>query len=607
MILYRALTFAQTHQMPVANRLAKPISPIRQNAECMDIQRIVIYAGLAIVSYLMILAWNDDYNQPQQAQSTQQQETVSRSGDTDDLTLPGSSSQTSENGSQSALEEFATPEDGAQIQSSGNTDIQASNKLITVRTDVYKLTIDRIGGNLIETSLLQYDRSMDSKESLRVLTNTSQRTYIMESGLIGKNGVDSRGNKQGAVYQTAANEYVLEEGEDSLTVNLELTTESGVRVTKQYTFGRDSYEINVRYLINNQSGEPWQANMTGKIVRDQAPDPTAQSGLGIRAFLGMVISSSEDPYEKYDFDDLREDPVNRSVTNGWMAFLQHYFLAAWVPEQGQAAQFQSTQRGNLYVMGFVYPATKVAPGETAEVSARAYVGPKIIERLENIAPNLDRTVDFGFLFFIALPLFIILDWFYGLVGNWGVAIILLTVLVKAVFFKLSATSYRSMARMRAVAPQLTRLKELYGDDRQRMSQEMMALYKKEKINPLGGCLPILVQMPVFISLYWVLFESVQLRHAPFMLWINDLSVMDPFFILPLLMGASMMIQMSLNPTPPDPMQAKIMKMMPIVFTVFFLWFPAGLVLYWLTNNILSITQQWYITRKIEADTAAKKS
>ena len=606
MIPYRALTLAQTRRLTTASRLAKPIFTTRRNARSMDIQRIVIYAGLAVVSYLMILAWNEDYNKPQETQIAEQQATVSGSGDADNLALPESQQTMTGDSTQSSDGEFSTPEDGAQIRSSANTDVQASDQLITVRTDVYQLTIDRVGGNLIETSLLQYDRSLDSEESLRVLTNTSQRTYIMESGLIGRNGVDSRNNEQGAVYSSSASEYVLDESEDSLTVDLSLTTASGVNITKQYEFARNSYEIDVRYLIDNQSSEPWQANMTGKIVRDEAPDPTAQNSLGIRAFLGMVVSSSEDPYKKYDFDDLREQSVNRSVTNGWLAFLQHYFLSAWIPEKSQAAQFQSTQRGNLHVMGFVYPATQVAPGETGEVSARAYVGPKIIERLENVAPNLDRTVDFGWLFFIALPLFIVMDWFFGLVGNWGVAVILLTVLVKAVFFKLSATSYRSMARMRAVAPQLTRLKELYGDDRQRMSQEMMALYKKEKINPLGGCLPILVQMPVFISLYWVLFESVQLRHAPFMLWINDLSVMDPYFILPLLMGASMMLQMSLNPTPPDPMQAKIMKMMPIVFTIFFLWFPAGLVLYWLTNNVLSISQQWYITRKIEREMAAKK-
>jgi YidC/Oxa1 family membrane protein insertase len=573
----------------------------------MDIQRIVIYVGLAIVSYMMILAWNEDYNQPQSTQVAQEQSTVSPSGSGADFDVPATSSGMSGDNTQTSDGEFSTPETDQQTLPSTDTgSAEASDQLITVRTDVYEIIIDRVGGNLIQSSLLQYDRSLDSDESLRLLKNTKQRTYIMESGLIGKNGIDNRRQGQSALYSASANEYVLEEGEDTLTVNLELTTESGVRITKQYEFARDSYEIDVRYLIDNQSSEPWQANMTGKIVRDQAPDPTAQTSLGIRAYLGMVVSSSEDPYEKYDFDDLRENPVNRSVTNGWLAFLQHYFLSAWIPEQGQPAQFQTTQRGNLFVMGFVYPATQVAPGQTGEVAARAYVGPKIIERLENVAPNLDRTVDFGFLFFIALPLFIILDWFYGLVGNWGVAIILLTVLVKAVFFKLSATSYRSMARMRAVAPQLTRLKELYGDDRQRMSQEMMALYKKEKINPLGGCLPILVQMPVFISLYWVLFESVQLRHAPFMLWINDLSVMDPYFILPLLMGASMMLQMHLNPTPPDPMQAKIMKMMPIVFTVFFLWFPAGLVLYWLTNNILSIAQQWYITRKIEGEMAARK-
>lgn len=570
----------------------------------MDIQRIVLFAGLAIVSYMMVLAWNEDYNQPQTEQVAEQTSSTVQSGNSDDLTLPEEST----SGSVSSNEEFTTPEGENQtISSTGNGSAEVSDQLITVRTDVYELKIDRVGGNLIESALLKYDRSLDSEESLRILTNTNRRTYIMESGLIGRDGIDSKRNGSAPVYEAAGSEFELQEGEDSLTVDLTYTTDNNVEITKQYRFARDSYEIDVRYLIDNQSDNVWQANMTGKIVRDQAPDPTAQNSLGIRAFLGMVVSTPEDPYEKYDFDDLKEEPVNQSVTNGWLAFLQHYFLAAWVPERDQPAQFQSTQRGQLHVMGFVYPATQVAPGETAEVSARAYVGPKIIERLEEVAPNLDRTVDFGFLFFIALPLFIILDWFYGLVGNWGVAIILLTVLVKAVFFKLSATSYRSMARMRAVAPQLTRLKELYGDDRQRMSQEMMALYKKEKINPLGGCLPILVQMPVFISLYWVLFESVQLRHAPFMLWIHDLSVMDPYFILPILMGASMMLQMSLNPTPPDPMQAKIMKMMPLVFTVFFLWFPAGLVLYWLVNNILSISQQWYITRKIEAETAARKN
>jgi len=563
----------------------------------MDIQRIVLFAGLAIVSYLMVLAWNEDYNQPRTEQVTQV-ETSGSDGSVDDMVLPESASRTDD--------EFVTPETGELRSTSSDGEQSVGDQFITVVTDVLELTIDRVGGNVIASSLLQYDESLDSEQPLTLLTNTQNRTYILESGLIGRNGPDGRSAGQAPVYQAEASRFELTDGQDELIIDLKLTTDDGVDITKRYRLARDSYEIDIRYLINNQSDTDWQGNFTGKIVRDEAPDPTSQTTMGIKAYLGLVISTPDDPYEKYDFSDLGKQRVNEPVTNGWLAFLQHYFITAWVPDRDKTAQFQTTRRDQLHVMGFVYPATAVAPGQTVEVGATAYVGPKIIDRLEALAPNLDRTVDFGWLFFISLPLFYILEWFYGLVGNWGVAIILLTVLVKAVFFHLSATSYRSMAKMRAVAPQLTRLKELYGDDRQRMSQEMMALYKREKINPLGGCLPILVQMPVFISLYWVLFESVQLRHAPFMLWINDLSQMDPYFILPILMGIIMFIQMSLNPTPPDPMQAKIMKLMPPVFTVFFLWFPAGLVLYWLVNNILSISQQWYITRKIEVEMAGKK-
>ncbi|ERP86946.1 insertase [Marinobacter sp. ES-1] len=566
----------------------------------MDIQRIVLFAGLAIVSYLMVLAWNEDYNQPQTSPVVQAESSVNGNLMADDMVLPEAGSTASGN------EEFATPENTGLASTPTAAEGSVSNRYITVTTDVFQLKIDRIGGNVVESSLLQYDESLNSEQPLKLLTNTQTRTYLLESGLIGRDGPDGSNASQPPVFSAESSEFELSEGQEELNIDLTFTTDQGVAITKRYLLARDSYEIGVRYLISNNSESEWQGNFTGKIVRDEAPDPTSQASMGIRAYLGMVISTPEDPYEKYDFEDLSEKRINQSVTNGWLAFLQHYFLTAWVPERDQKAQFQTTRRGDLHVMGFVYPATTVAPGETVEVGATAYVGPKIIDRLEALAPNLDRTVDFGWLFFISLPLFYILEWFYGLVGNWGVAIILLTVLVKAVFFHLSATSYRSMAKMRAVAPQLTRLKELYGDDRQRMSQEMMALYKREKINPLGGCLPILVQMPVFIALYWVLFESVQLRHAPFMLWIQDLSQMDPYFILPILMGASMFIQMSLNPTPPDPMQAKIMKLMPLIFTVFFLWFPAGLVLYWLVNNILSISQQWYITRKIEAETAGKK-
>ncbi|HBX39358.1 MAG TPA: membrane protein insertase YidC, partial [Marinobacter adhaerens] len=500
----------------------------------MDIQRIVLFAGLAIVSYLMVLAWNEDYHQPPetaQVAESQPSQTAGNMGNSDNMVLPeDSSAQVDGDG------EFTTPETGQAVISSTETTTAVSDQFITVRTDVYDLQIDRVSGNLVKARLLDYDDTLNSEKPLTLLNNTQNRLYVLESGLIGRDGPDSRKNGSAPVYSADAASYELAEGDNQLQVDLTYTSDNGVQITKRYEFERNSYEIGVKYLVENQSSEQWQANFTGKIVRDQSPDPTSQTSMGIQAFLGLVISSPEDPYEKFDFGDLQENQINQSVTNGWLAFLQHYFLSAWVPERDIPAQYQTTRRGPNYVMGFVYPATSVAPGETAEIGARAYVGPKIIERLEGMAPNLDRTVDFGWLFFISLPLFIILDWFHSLVGNWGVSIILLTVLVKAVFFHLSATSYKSMAKMRAVAPQLTRLKELYGDDRQRMSQEMMALYKREKINPLGGCLPILVQMPVFISLYWVLFESVQLRHAPFMLWIQDLSVMDPYFILPILMG-----------------------------------------------------------------------
>jgi YidC/Oxa1 family membrane protein insertase len=566
----------------------------------MDIKRIVLFAGLAIVSYLMVLAWNDDYHQPAPTVQISEASTPRIDSSADAMLLP------EETAEDSHEEELSAPESDLVSTAPATRTSSVENQYITVQTDVFNLIIDRISGNLVSSHLRNFDKSLHSEDQLQILSDNENRIYILESGLIGKNGPDSRKNGSAPVYKTATNAYELVEGQDELTVDLTYTTDDGVNIIKRYEFRRDSYEIDIHYLIDNQSGATWQANFTGKIVRDEAPDPTAQTSMGIKAYLGMVTSSPEDPYEKYNFDDLKKKPVDKTITNGWLAFIQHYFLTAWIPERDQPARFQTTSRDQLHVMGFVYPPTTVSAGETVEIGAKAYIGPKVIDRLENLAPNLDRTVDFGWLFFISLPLFYILQWFQSIVGNWGVSIILLTVSVKAVFFHLSATSYKSMAKMRAVAPQLARLKELYGDDRQRMSQEMMGLYKREKINPLGGCLPILVQMPVFISLYWVLFESVQLRHAPFVLWIQDLSQMDPYFILPILMGLSMFVQMHLNPTPPDPMQAKIMKLMPLIFTVFFLWFPAGLVLYWLVNNILSISQQWYITRKIEAEAAAKK-
>ena len=557
----------------------------------MDVRRGIIFVGLAIVSYMLVLAWNEDYGQlpAQQAVTQKIQENT-----------PSNSFESSHENTTSNSTEFTVPESsGSQTIATENLASNTVKKLIKVKTDLLDLVIDLNGGNVISTTMTEYKTSLGSTESLPLLAKNNIRHYVVESGLFGKDGFDSSKNGPNPIYSSELSSYVLSESADELTVDLNYKNETGVSLIKRYSFKRDDYLINVTYLINNQSNSTWEGNFSGKIVRDKSSDPSSQSSMGMQSFLGMALSSTEKPYEKYDFDDMLEEPINEQIEGGWVAFIQHYFLSAWIPNSDVTHTYQTRVKNGLYLMGFISPATKIEPGETQSVSANLYLGPKIIDRLENAAPKLDLTVDYGWLFFIAYPLFLLLDFLYGLVQNWAVAIILVTVVVKALFFKLSAASYRSMANMRRVGPKLKSLKDQYGDDRQKMSQAMMELYKKEKINPLGGCLPIIVQMPVFIALYWVLLESVQLRHAPFMFWINDLSVKDPFFILPILMGISMFIQMQLNPAPPDPMQAKVMKIMPVMMTVFFLWFPSGLVLYWLVNNILSISQQWVITRQIE--------
>jgi YidC/Oxa1 family membrane protein insertase len=352
--------------------------------------------------------------------------------------------------------------------------------------------------------------------------------------------------------------------------------------------------------------------MFAQLKRDGTPiEEGGGFGLGPRPYLGAALTTSEDRYYKLGFDDLDDlDGKNyrEAVEGGWIAILQHYFLSSWIGDAANTNGYYGRRHDDgTYVVGFTSPVQRVEPGQLATFRSSFYAGPKDQKTLETISPNLNLTIDYGFLWWMAVPLFYLLDWLHGFVNNWGVAIILLTVIIKAVLYPLSAASYRSMAKMRKVAPQMKRLQERYKDDRQKLSSEMMSLYKKEKANPLGGCLPILVQMPVFIALYWVLFESVELRQAPFFLWIDDLSAMDPFFVLPILMGASMFFQQTLNPPMPDPMQARIMKMMPIMFTVLFLFFPAGLVLYWLLNNVLSMTQQWIITRQIERGSAPAKS
>ena len=546
----------------------------------MDVKRLFLIISLALVSYLMVVQWNQDYGPQAQAPTVQN-------------TLPSAAAPSAGN---SANEDI--PQNSASGDLAPMSDV--STDLIEVRTDVLDLKIDPKGGDVVYAALPQQSARVDTPEIPFVLLERSNaRTYIAQSGLAGDQGPDASPNGR-PLYSTEQPTYELTEGADSLQVDLNFVQESGAEITKRFTFTRGSYDVQVDYLINNASDQVWNGYLFAQLKRDNSPDPTQAEGMGMVSYLGAAISTQAEKYEKITFEDIQEKDVKRESIGGWAAMIQHYFVSAWIPDQNIKQEYstRSTSRGDN-IVGFSSPDTVLQPGEQVTLSSSLYVGPKIQKQLEAAAPNLELTVDFGWLWFIAQPLFWMLNLLHGFLGNWGWAIIILTVMIKAAFFHLSASAYRSMANMRRVGPELQRMKEQYGDDRQKMSQAMMELYKKEKINPIGGCLPILIQMPVFIALYWMLMESVELRHAPFMLWITDLSVKDPYFVLPIIMGASMFIQQLLNPTPPDPMQAKLMKMLPVVFTVFFLWFPAGLVLYWVVNNVLSIAQQYVITKRIE--------
>ena len=556
----------------------------------MDIKRTILIVALAVVSYVMVLKWNQDYGQA--ALPTQNVAASSTTAPALPDTVPGN------NASNSADVPSAT----ADTSTPTETPVAASKDLIHVKTDVLDIAIDPQGGDIAQLRLPLYPRRQDHPDvPFQLFDNGNERTYLAQSGLTGVDGPDARSSGR-PVFSTEKKTYELAPGQDQLVVDLKFS-ENGVNYIKRFTLKRGLYDVQVTYLIDNESGKPWNGNLFAQLKRDASSDPSSSTATGTATYLGAALWTSAEPYKKVSMKDIDKAQLKETVQGGWVAWLQHYFVTAWIPQKGDnnVVQTRKDNQGN-YIIGFTGPTLTVEPGKTAETSATLYAGPKSQGVLKELSPGLELTVDYGILWFIAQPIFWLLQHIHSLVGNWGWSIIFLTMLIKGIFFPLSAASYKSMARMRAVAPKLAALKEQFGDDRQKMSQAMMELYKKEKINPLGGCLPILVQMPVFLSLYWVLLESVEMRQAPFMLWITDLSIKDPFFILPIIMGATMFIQQRLNPTPPDPMQAKVMKLMPIIFTFFFLWFPAGLVLYWVVNNCLSIAQQWYITRKVEAAT-----
>jgi YidC/Oxa1 family membrane protein insertase len=570
----------------------------------MDLQRSLLIGAIAVLSFMLLTKWVDFKDAHDSALTPESTRLISSDSTSDIATSDITTMERPSATNAEAAEDLPTLVDNTEPVAKTDEPIATNDgRVIQIHSDVLQLAIDLEGGDIIELDLPKYLAKIDQPEPYVILEQNATRTYIAQSGLIGADGIDKNGRP---TYTTPSSIYTLQENENELVVKLQFQTEAGVKITKRYTLRRGDYLVSVDYLVENGSSSRWQANLFGQLKRDNSPAPSSGSsgGMGLQPFLGAATTQPDDHFTKFSFEDMAEEPFKSTLPGGWIAMIQHYFLSAWIPDQAQNHTYSTrVTSSGFHIAGFTSPAIVLDPGQQGETGAAFYAGPKDQYRLKEISPYLELSVDYGWLWWIAQPLFWLLTKIHGLVGNWGVAIILLTVFIKAVFFKLSATSYRSMANMRRVQPKMQDIREQFGDDKQKQSQAMMELYKKEKINPMGGCLPILVQMPVFIALYWTLMESVELRQAPFILWIQDLSVMDPYFVLPLMMGASMFFMQMLNPPPPDPMQAKIMKWMPVVFTFFFLWFPAGLVLYWVVNNLLSMAQQYVITRQIEAGAA----
>ena len=472
---------------------------------------------------------------------------------------------------------------------------QTGQKVI-VKTDYLTAEINTVGGDLRRLAFLQQRDSKNKDKPFVLLQERTAHTYIAQTGLLGS-GLPTHNT----VFTTQINEYQLVEGKDTIEVRLVATNIVGAKVTKVYVFHRGSYLIDVGYEIENIGTSPFSPSAYFQLVRDKSTPEGAS--VFLPTYTGTAIYTDKDKFQKVGFPDIEKDKAkhSQSADNGWAGMLQHYFVAAWLPKDKLQREYYTRKLENdLYSVGVILPVTAIAPSQTAKINVPLYAGPAQTS-LDEIAPGLGLTVDYGWLTIISTPLFWLLSYLHSWVFNWGVAIILLTVFIKLLFFPLSAASYRSMGKMRVVAPKLEKIKQQYGDDRERLHKAMMELYKTEKINPLGGCLPMLVQIPVFIALYWAILASVELRYAPFFGWITDLSVPDPYYVLPLIMGTTMIIQSKLNPAPPDPLQAKLMKTLPIVFSVVFFFFPAGLVLYSIVNNILSIVQQWYITRGLETN------
>jgi YidC/Oxa1 family membrane protein insertase len=558
--------------------------------------RPVLLISLALLGYMLWVQWQRDYGTPRGTPPAPAQAVTDSGAAAPPATPP----------------EDLPPVDAAPAAPAGQgaaaTEQQpeapgdAASLTVTARTDVLEIEIDVVGGTVVGSRLLNYPVTLDQPEQkVNLLQPAGVNLFIAQSGLLSQQAAPNHTTP----YLSGRMHYELAEGAEEIRIPLTWESGDGLRVTKSFVLRRGRYDIEVQHRLDNASGTSWTGSRYDQLQRSVGSEEnkTSFTNPGSYSFTGIAFYSPEDKFEKVDFDEVADEPFNKSFGGGWLAMIQHYFFAAWIPPGEEAAAY-STQRIQSddrprYIARAISPTRTAGPGERVEFTSRLYLGPKLQEELEGVAPGLEHTVNYGIFTVFSKPLFWLLSHIHALVGNWGWAIVLLTVLIKAAFFKLTEAQYRSMARMRKLQPRIEQLKERYGDDRQRMSQAMMELYKTEKVNPLGGCLPILVQIPIFIALYWVLLESVELRQAPFVGWIENLSVRDPYFILPALNAVFMIATQRLTPMAGmDPLQRKMMNLMPVVFAVMFAFFPAGLVLYWATNAGLSLAQQIYITRKI---------
>ena len=559
--------------------------------------RPMLFMGLLVLAYMMWVEWQKDYGVKPQSQPV----TEAANTTFDAPALPGPGSTVTRSGDLPAPDAGLA---GSNQEVNSQPVMMGVYDLLTVTTDVLEVEIDLAGGTMVSAKLLDYPVEFDVPGiKVDLFNSDGPELFIAQSGLLSRSAAPNHTS----TYQADTMNYTLSESADEVRVPLTWTDGNGVQVTKSLIFKRGKYDITVRHTLSNQSDQTWSGSRYDQLQRSIIADRDdgGFTNPGRYSFFGIGFYSPDEKFEKVDFDDVASDPYQRSFSDGWLSMVQHYFFSAWIPPTGQtnaySTQVYSPEGFPRYIARAVSPVVEVVAGTSHEFESRLYVGPKLQDEIEEVAPGLDYTVNYGIFTVFSKPLFWLLSNIHSVVGNWGWSILLLTVLIKLLFFKLTEAQYRSMARMRKLQPRIEQLKERYGDDRQRMSQAMMEMYKTEKVNPLGGCLPILVQIPIFIALYWVLLESVELRQAPFILWIDNLTARDPYFVLPVLNAAFMMMTQRLTPMAGmDPLQRKIMQFMPIGFSVMFAFFPAGLVLYWATNAGLSLAQQWYITRKIEA-------